>query len=126
MMMLVRPVLPLASRTVAASVCQPFGTAGHASLTGPGVDVVMLLLASPSTLRVNVFAAPVAPSTRSSADPLGLTKAQLLGSVMYTRSGPPAGGTGLAGGDAGPLPTTTALLVVAVRPAASRTVTEIV
>src|SRR5882724_5606938 len=40
MVRLARPVLPEASRTVAVSVCAPFGIDAHGSVTGPRVDVV--------------------------------------------------------------------------------------
>jgi hypothetical protein len=39
---LVLPVLPAASRTLAERICVPFGSAVHGSVTGPRDEVVWL------------------------------------------------------------------------------------
>src|SRR5687767_13389172 len=97
--MLTLPVRPAASRTVAVSVCVPFGTVAvfQARLTGPRADVVWLPTCRPSALNVKTLAEPLVPSTHSTTHAAPLTVALACGWVMKTRSALGVVGGGGAG-----------------------------
>ena len=82
--MLVVPVLPVASRTVPVNVWVPFGTGvvptvGHGSVTGPRDDVVWVRTCVPSALSVKTLDAPLVPSTHRTTHTVPLTVALAFG-----------------------------------------------
>ena len=95
--MLMLPVLPTASRTEAVTVCGPFGSEVHGSVTGPRAEVVSVPVTRPSTLSVKVLDEPLVPSTHTTAVSLPRTVAPPSGCVMETSRDPPppAGGAGV-------------------------------
>jgi hypothetical protein len=73
--MLVVPVLPLASRTVAVSVWVPLATerVSHGSVTGPRDDVVCVPTCLPSALSVKTLDDPVVFSAQITTQAVPLT-----------------------------------------------------
>lgn len=123
--MLLAPVLPVASFTVACSVTVPFGVEVviHGSDTGPRLGVTWLATSRPLAKSWNVFDDPLCPSTQSTAHAVPRTVTAFLGCVMATFSPPVAGGGGGGGGDVdgGVLETVTERDVVAEPPSVSVT-----
>ena len=103
--MLMLPVLPAASRTEAVTVCKPFESEVHGSVTGPRAEVVSVPVTRPSTLRVKVLDEPLVPSTHTTAVSSPRTVAPPSGSVMKTWSDPVDDGGG-GGADGGAWPPT--------------------
>jgi hypothetical protein len=76
--MLVLPVLPVASRTLAPSVCVPFTASGlctvnQGMVTGPRDEVVSDRITFPSTLSVKTLDDPLVPSTYMTTQTVPLT-----------------------------------------------------
>src|SRR2546425_1065617 len=108
------PVLPVASRALAVSVCAPLGVSreSQSSVTGMLLDVCVLTTLPPAD-SVTVDA-PLAPLTQIVTHTTSLTVDPAPGLVMATFSVPPVGG----GGDV-VFCTVTVIVAVTVRPAAS-------
>ena len=82
--MLVLPVLPVASRTLAPSACVPFAALGlftvnQGIVTGPREAVVAELMILPSTLSVNTLDDPLVPSAQRTTHTVPLTVAPAFG-----------------------------------------------
>jgi hypothetical protein len=86
--MLVVPVWPVESRTLAVTVCVPPPIDVHGRLIGPREAVVWLDSTRPSTLRVKLLLVPFVFSAHTTAVPLPLTVAPDAGAVIKTSSVP--------------------------------------
>ena len=113
------PVLPVASRAPAVSVCAPLGVSreSQSSVIGMLLDVCVFTTVPPAD-SVTVDA-PLAPLTQIVTHTTPLTVDPAPGLVMATFSVPPVGGGGGGGGGDVVFCTVTVIVAVAVRPAAS-------
>src|SRR6267143_5625611 len=95
--MLVVPVLPCASRTVAVSVWVPLITerVSHGTVTGPRDDVVCVPTCVPSALSVKTLDDPLVPSTQITTQAVPLTVSLFRGCVMKTLRELGGGGGGI-------------------------------
>src|SRR2546421_5651879 len=119
-LIVVLPVLPAASRTVAVRLVTPFAVAVviHEMDTGPRLDVTWLPTPCPLAEIVKVFDVPLWPSTHTVGHPVPVTVPPFAGWVTKTFSVPVDGG----GAGVMALATVTVRVAVAAAPAASRTV----
>ena len=120
-LIVVLPVLPVASRTVALRLTAPFAVPVviHGIETGPRLDVTWLPRTCPLTEIVKVFDVPLWPSTHKVGHTVPVTVPPFCGWVTNTRSVPVGDGDG---DDVTVLATVTVRVAVEPTPAASRTV----
>jgi len=118
-LIVVLPVLPVASRTVALRLTAPFAVPVviHGIETGPRLDVTWLPRTCPLTEIVKVFDVPLWPSTHKVGHTVPVTVPPFCGWVTNTRSVPVGDGE-----DVTVLATVTVRVAVELTPAASRTV----
>ena len=115
------PVLPVASRTLAVSICTPSDDSvlSYGSEIGPALAVVVDPTVRPPRLSVTLFAPPLAPLIHTTAHAPPRTVVPEVGCVIATVS-VPFGGAGV--GDVTELDTVTVRVALATAPAASRAV----
>jgi len=118
------PVLPVASRTLAVSICTPSADSvlSYGSEIGPALAVVVDPTVRPPRLSVMLFAPPLAPLIHTTAHAPPRTVVPDVGCVMATVSVPFGVGDGDGVGDVTEFDTVTVRVALAVAPAESRAV----
>lgn len=115
------PVLPVASRTLAVSICTPPADSvlSYGSEIGPALALVVDPTVRPPRVSVTLFPPPLAPLIHTTAHAPPRTVVPEVGCVIATVSVPFGGGAGVGVGDVTEFDTVTVRVALAAAPAAS-------